>query len=87
MNWWTKERLKHPVNTFVYWLHGVLVKHTRLPICHGCWGPCFHRGRKRRQNTAYADDRCNWVFMCDKCGEENDERWQERWDDYYSGLM
>jgi len=57
------------------------------PFCHGAEGPCFHKGKKRRQNTAYVNDTMNWVFYCDNCAAINDERWQERWDEYYSGCM
>lgn len=59
---------------------------TNIPICHGADGPCFRKGKRRRQNTAYCDDELNWVFFCDKCQEMNEEYWAERWSDYYSML-
>jgi len=51
-------------------IHQLLVNHTPLPICHGWSGPCFRAGRRRRQNTAYANEKRNWVFLCDKCMAE-----------------
>jgi len=59
----------------------------KFPFCHGAEGPCFHKGKKRRQNTAYVDDKMNWIFLCNECAEINDEQWQERWDEYYAGCM
>ena len=65
--------------------HKLMTKY--LPICHSSSPPCFNRGRNRRQNTAYADNKLNWVFLCDECAAENDEYWKERWDEYYSSCM
>ena len=33
--------------------------------------------------TAYADEKRNWVNMCNDCARDNDERWQEMWDSLY----
>jgi hypothetical protein len=52
-------------------------------LCPGCWRP----GWLRRQNTQYADDRQNWSRLCDLHQEETDAYWQERWDEYWSGLL
>jgi len=71
---------------YLHWilkLHKFLVYHTSLPICEGCWGPCFRHGTRKRQNTAYADEKRNWVNMCNDCARDNDERWQEMWDSLY----
>ena len=43
--------------------------------------------KRRRQNTAYEKEEMNWVVLCDECHEENEAYWQERWDDYYGGLL
>jgi len=59
----------------------------KFPFCHGADGPCFHKGKRRHQYTAYVNDEMNWVFLCNECAHINDERWQERWDEYYAGLM
>ena len=54
------------------------------PRCQCCKG----RGAVRqRQNTAYVDDRLNWVTLCEPCAEENAEHWADMWADYYSGLL
>jgi hypothetical protein len=55
-----------------------------LNLCQGAQGPCFRRGKRRRQYTAYVKDELNWVFMCDECARINDEYWQEMWQDYYN---
>ncbi len=55
-------------------------------VCQGIDGPCDNEGIKRRQNTAYNDDDKNWVFMCDKCAEYNDQHWDEMWSDRNQGL-
>ncbi len=39
-----------------------------------------------RQNTQYVDDKSNWVCCCDKCFEEIQDYWSDRWSEYYSGL-
>ena len=39
----------------------------KIPLCHGAEGPCFRFGKRRRQNTAYADDKLNWTFLCEDC--------------------
>jgi hypothetical protein len=42
--------------------------------------------KKRRQNTAYLKDELNWAVLCDKCQEEANEYWQERWNEYYNSV-
>ena len=44
-------------------------------------------GQWRRQNTQYADDRSNWVFLCESCNVENEEYWAEMWSDYNAGRL
>jgi len=67
-------------------LHGFIIR-IGLPVCHGAEGPCFHLGKKRRQATMYHNDTLNWAFACDSCMEIIDEHWQERWDEYWSGVI
>lgn len=56
-------------------------------VCEGVYGPCFHKGHMRRQNTAYVNDVFNWVFVCDKCFEEIEEHWREQWEEYDAGRL
>ena len=58
-----------------------------IPFCKGFYGPCFRKGYKRRQATAYVDDNSNWTFLCDRCSEENNKHWYDQWNDYYSQCM
>ena len=57
------------------------------PRCNGADGPCENLGRLNRQNTAYNDDTMNWDILCAECQVARDELWQERWDEYYSGVL
>lgn len=42
----------------------------------------------RRLNTAYVDDHMNWSEpCCDECFAEQYNYWQERWEDYWDGLL
>jgi hypothetical protein len=54
--------------------------------CTGFSHPCENEGKRRRQNTAYADDERNWVVLCDECFAENEEHWHEMWAEYYSSI-
>ena len=69
------------------WLHTWIRSHTALPLCDGLYGPCFCRGHRRVQNTAYVDEKKNWVFLCDTCMEANDEHWDEMWREYYGSVL
>ena len=49
---------------------------------------CKKEGATRnRQYTDYVDDELNFAVLCDECQKEADEYWQERWDEYYSGVL
>ena len=69
------------------WIHTWIRSHTALPLCDGLYGPCFCRGHRRVQNTAYVDEKKNWVFLCDTCMEANDEYWNEMWREYYGSVL
>ena len=69
------------------WLHKWIRSHTALPLCDGLYGPCFCKGHRRAQNTAYVDEKRNWVFLCDTCMEANDEYWKEMWREYYGSVL
>ena len=80
------------LNRLKRWLYGIKVyihkrAIKRFSFCHGVLGPCFHIGKRRRQNTAYAQDESNWVFLCDECNIINEEHWAERWQEYYSSIL
>jgi len=52
--------------------------------------PCFEcaaPGKARRQNTTYAHDPSNWVISCDRCFEQSEKEWADRWYEFYSGLL
>lgn len=55
-------------------------------VCQGCdkTGPEVMR---RRQNTQYADESCNFAVLCHDCQKDADEYWNERWAEYYAGCM
>lgn len=43
---------------------------------------------KRRLNTLYVDEELNWLSpCCDECFGDAWNYYQERWDEYYSGVM
>lgn len=53
------------------------------PICRSYEETVEHR----RQNTAYLDDKFNWITSCWECFQENEKDWRERWDEYYQACM
>ncbi len=73
----------------VCWVKGKLHRLLQkvFPLCDGFKGPCFKLGERRRQRTAYHEDDLNWVFLCDKCAEINQEHWDEMWSEYYSQVI
>lgn len=73
--WYYKYRI-------TYRLHQTLIK-IKLPLCRGVEEPCFRKGKRRHQNTAYADDERNYIFTCSNCLDIINEYWNERWQDYY----
>jgi hypothetical protein len=44
-------------------------------------------GVRRRQNTARHNDTMNWATLCPLCQLEADAHWEERWQEYYEGLI
>lgn len=55
-----------------------------------CGGPCKHFGfdvKWRRKNTAYVDDKSNWMCSCSECYQETYDYYEERWSDYYSSRL
>jgi len=61
--------------------------------CNGPRVPCDHCGccddtvYKRRQHTAYHHDEQNFAVLCSECQTEANEYWEERWAEYYEGIM
>ena len=43
--------------------------------------------KRRRRNTAYHDDEQNYVTLCWNCFLWQEERWDEMWREYHSGLL
>jgi hypothetical protein len=35
----------------------------------------------QRTNTAYVEEKLNWVLECDECFEETEEHWRIMWED------
>lgn len=62
--------------------HSKIGEITWLPVCP----LCFHIGPTawRRRNTAYVDDKLNWLLSCQACYDEDYANFQELWDDYYT---
>jgi len=58
-----------------------------LPICRGFEGPCFNKGKLRRQGSAYVNDKLNWAFLCDDCQKLSHKYWDGMWNEYYSQVM
>jgi hypothetical protein len=53
-------------------------------ICQCCG---IDGATRNRQKTAYVDDELNFAGLCPECQVEADEEWQEKWDEYYAGLL
>ncbi len=56
-----------------------------------CWGHGFRCDRRDgshyHQNTQYEQEVLNWVTLCPKCREENDEHWRGMWADYWGSVL
>ena len=64
-----------------------LPRMTRALQCM-CEAPgCRMPGDRRRQNTAYHEDELNFNTLCFVHQAETDAYWDERWRDYYSGVL
>jgi len=48
---------------------------------------CFKDGTWQRQKTAYTEEPRNWACYCAECQKDEDLYWDERWQEYYSGLL
>lgn len=51
--------------------------------CQACGAP----GMLYRQNTQYVEEASNWACLCPEHMDDNDEYWEERWAEYYSGCL
>ena len=58
---------------------------TPIEWCKYCNKFCYVK--RRRQNTAYADEESNWITCCKHQYEEIQEYLAERWADYYGDLL
>ena len=71
---------------------GFQVSDEMLPErCPLCGQPDYDSGQaviaKRRLNTAYVDDKKNWLVSCESCFEERVAEYQEMWDEYWSMVL
>lgn len=48
---------------------------------------CNKVGEWRRQRTHYVNDIDNWCCYCEEHHARNDEYWDERWKEYWSGCL
>jgi hypothetical protein len=56
-------------------------------IC-GCGSNLRISKEKRRRNTAYADEECNWLNpCCDACYMEDHNHYADLWAGYYADCM
>lgn len=39
----------------------------------------------RRTNTAYVEEKLNWVLECDECYEQTEEYWEMMWEEHGHG--
>jgi len=68
-----------------------LARFELLRTTSSCTATHFHpdeevAGKLRGQNTAYVDILCNWSVLCEDCQREEDAYWEERWQEYNTGL-
>lgn len=80
-----KARLRIRLHMVRWWLQDRM--HVgRFGLCPGCrtWRTDILR---RRQLTQYTDDASNWVTQCADCQAYADKYWEDRWQEYYSGLL
>ncbi|HEY5588242.1 MAG TPA: hypothetical protein VIK86_04710 [Candidatus Paceibacterota bacterium] len=47
-----------------------------------CCDRYFVYPKRRRQNTAYMNDKDNFNTLCLRCYDEREEYWQRCWDEY-----
>jgi len=78
--WYTKQKMRHLAG-FVE--TEVLDISCPCPDCPGDGGDV----KWRRRNSAYADDKLNWLLSCEKCWQYDTDRLQNDWDEYYSLIM
>ena len=52
-----------------------------------CCGDCSGTVERRRRNTAYVDDECNFLNSCQECKDLDDEQFAELWAEYYAGRI
>ena len=56
--------------------------------CKGWEGPCKNTNAVRyHMNTVYVINDNNYKNLCPECQEACDEYWDERWKEYYAGIM
>ena len=58
-----------------------------LGYCPYCEKFFDYSQKRRRLNTAYADEKLNYVVCCEAQYREIFDYYEERWRDYYSSCM
>ncbi len=55
----------------------------------GCCLYCRREGKvaRRRKNTAYVDEKRNWMESCRECFQEAVEYYADLWQQYYADVM
>jgi len=43
--------------------------------------------KRRRQGSAYVNDKFNFATLCEDCQKETHEYWVGMWNEYYSTIM
>jgi hypothetical protein len=59
---------------------------TAETICPFCQQP-RDDVRKRRRNTASANDGSNWIVCCGECFQDDVAHFKEMWDAYYADCL
>jgi hypothetical protein len=87
--WYGSERAVLLVDVEAEWEKTQITYET---YSHGLLGTCEQckvqdeTVKIEHMNTAYSDDYKNYVCLCDRCREEINAYWQERWDDLDADL-
>lgn len=56
--------------------------------CKGFSGPCGkYKAVRFRMRTAFSDFERNFMILCPKCQEESRKYWDEKWREYYHGML
>lgn len=54
------------------------------PYCHHWFQ---YTTKRRRQSTNYTNEEDNYIVCCDKCFDEVEMYWEERWKELYNDQL